>query len=363
MLKKNQLKIVVSSIIILLPAIYGVIMWNNLPDVMTTHWGASGNANGFSEKGFAVFGLPSFLLVVHFVCLLFTFLDKKQKDQNSKALGMIFWITPLISLLSNGIMYHAAFGKELDPEWFVPAILGAMFIFIGNYLPKTKPNRTLGIKVVWALNNEENWNKTHRLGGKIWVVGGLIILFSIFLPSVAAMWIIGCAFAAMMVIPVAYSYYIYKQHQKEGISYTTPPRSKTEMIAVKITAVIVPVILIGIAVLMFTGKVDVDCEDTSFSIDTTYWTDLKIAYSEIDTIEYRKDLNLGIRTYGFASARLLTGIFQNDEFESYTLYSYTNAKGFIVLTSGAKTLVIGMRDAEDAQAIYQILQEKIIPTF
>ena len=359
MLKKNKLKVIVSSIVILLPMLFGLVMWDKLPDTMTTHWGADGNADGFSGKVFAVFGLPSIILVLHFVCLLFTLLDKKQKEQNSKALGMIFWILPIVSLFTNGIMYSAAFGKEFNMEWVMPALLGAMFIFMGNYLPKVKQNRTLGIKVFWALNNEENWNKTHRLGGKIWVVGGLIMLFSIFLPLTAMVWVMICVISAMVVIPIVYSYYIYKQHQKEGIVYTTPPRSKSEKIAVKISAIIVPILLIGVAVLMFTGNIEVHCEDTSFTIDATYWTDLEVDYSEIDSIEYRKDLDVGVRTSGFGSARLSMGIFQNNEFGSYTLYAYTGAKEFIVLTSGTKTLVIGMSKAENTQAIYNIMLGKM----
>lgn len=59
MLKKNKSRIIISSIIILLPMIFGLIMWDKLPDTMTTHWGADGNADGFSGKVFAVFGLPS----------------------------------------------------------------------------------------------------------------------------------------------------------------------------------------------------------------------------------------------------------------------------------------------------------------
>ena len=95
MLKKNKLKVVISSIIILLPILFGIIMWNDLPDIMTTHWGADGNADGFGGKMFVVFGTPIILLILHFLCLLFTSLDKKQKDQNQKALGMIFWILPV----------------------------------------------------------------------------------------------------------------------------------------------------------------------------------------------------------------------------------------------------------------------------
>lgn len=185
------------------------------------------------------------------------------------------------------------------------------------------------------------------------------MLFSIFLPLTAMVWVMVCVISAMAIIPIVYSYYIYKQHKKEGIVYTTPPRSKAEKIAVKISAIIVPIILVGVAVLMFTGNIEVHCEDTSFAINATYWTDLEIDYSEIDTIEYRKNLDVGVRTNGFGSARLSMGIFQNDEFGSYTLYAYTGAKEFIVLTSETRTLVIGMSKVEDTQTIYDTLLSKI----
>lgn len=359
MLKKNKLKVVISSIIILLPILFGIIMWNDLPDIMTTHWGADGNADGFGGKVFVVFGTPIILLILHFLCLLFTSLDKKQKDQNQKALGMIFWILPVISLFTNGIMYRAAFGKEFDLAFFMPALLGVMFIFIGNYLPKVKQNRTLGIKISWALNNEENWNKTHRFGGKVWVVGGLILLLSIFLPLKVMVLVVVCVIAALVIIPIVYSYSIYKQHQKEGIVYAEAPKSGAEKIALRITAVIVPIILLGVTLLMFTGNIEVKCEDTAFMINATYWTDVEINYSEIETVEYRKDLDVGVRTSGFGSPRLSMGIFQNDEFGSYTLYSYTGAKEHLVLTSGEKTLVIGMSDTKEAKAIYEIMIEKV----
>lgn len=361
MLKKNTFKIILSSLIILLPVVYGILMWNDLPDTMTTHWGADGNADGVGGKVFAVFGLPAILLALHLVCLLFTLLDKKQKEQNQKALGIVFWILPMISLLSNGIIYRAAFGAEFNLALFVPALLGIMMILIGNYLPKVSQNRTLGIKISWTINNEENWNKTHRLAGKIWVICGLVMLLSIFLPLAAMLLVTGCALVAMVVVPMVYSYSIYKRHQKEGIVYSAPVKSKAEKIAARISAVVVSLLCIGVAVLMVTGNITVACEDTSFTVNATYWTDLTVDYSEIDTVEYREDLDPGLRTSGFASARLSMGIFQNDEFGMYTLYAYTGAEAYIVITSGEKTLVIGLSDAEQTQSVYQTLLAKTTP--
>ena len=359
MSKKNILKIIISSVIILLPIFFGIIMWNDLPDVITTHWGADGNADGLSGKAFFVFGFPAVLLGFHLLCVLFTIFDKKQKDQNQKALGIVFWILPTISLFVNGMMYLVALGKEVSAELLLPAIIGATFIFIGNYMPKISQNRTLGIKISWTLNNEENWNKTHRFAGKVWVAGGFALMLSAFLPAEAMITIVICMIAVLVIIPIAYSYSIYKKHKKEGIVYTEPPKTKSEKAAFGVTAVIVPLILIGCAVLMFTGNIDVYCNDTSLTVTATYWTDLEIDYSEIEDIEYRTDLDVGVRTSGFASAKLSLGIFQNKEFGSYTLYSHAGAKEHIVLTSGDKTLVIGMKEPRSTQAIYDFLARKL----
>ena len=145
-------------------------------------------------------------------------------------------------------MYRAAFGKEFDLAFFMPAMLGVMFIFIGNYLPKVKQNRTLGIKISWALNNEENWNKTHRFGGKVWVVGGLILLLSIFLPLKVMVWVVVCVIAALAIIPIVYSYFILQTAYKRKELYMLKrPKAVTEKIALRITAVIVPIILLGVA--------------------------------------------------------------------------------------------------------------------
>ena len=77
-------------------------------------------------------------------------------------------------------MYRAAFGKEFDLAFFMPAMLGVMFIFIAITYPKLNKTERWVSRFLGRLNNEENWNKTHRFGGKVWVVGGLILLLSIF---------------------------------------------------------------------------------------------------------------------------------------------------------------------------------------
>ncbi len=358
MIKNNKLKAVISSIIILLPMLFGIIMWNKLPDIITTHFGAGGKADGFSGKAFAVFGIPVILLVLHWLSLIITSLDKRQKEQTKKAVGMMFWIIPIISIFINIVIYSIALGRDVDLELLMPAFLGIFFIVMGNYMPKIKQNSTLGIKISWALHNEENWNKTHRFGGKVMVAGGFIMLLSALLPFEVSIIVFVCVLSFLAIAPIIYSYIIYKQHQKQGIDYTQRERSTSEKVGKRISLIVVSIIVIAVVIFMFTGNIEVKCEDTTLTIEADYWTDAEIDYSKIDTVEYRKDLDIGVRTGGLGSARLNLGIFKNDEFGSYTLYSYTGAKEFVVLTSDGNTLVIGMKNASDTQAIYNTIKER-----
>ena len=90
--------------------------------------------------------------------------------------------------------------------------MGLLFIIIGNLLPKCRQSYTMGIKLPWTLNNEENWNKTHRFGGKVWVVGGVIIMATAFAGS---FWILLGMLIVMMALPTVYSYCLYRKQTSD----------------------------------------------------------------------------------------------------------------------------------------------------
>lgn len=179
-IKNNKWKLMIASIIILLPMVVGLLLWEQLPEQLATHWGIDGAANGWSSKHTAVVGMPLFFLVIQWICVAVTAADPKNKGQNKKVFRLVLWIAPMAAVLGCGSIYANAFGVDVSFEKYAPALLGLMFVIIGNYLPKCKQNHTIGIKVPWTLNDEENWNKTHRLASKLWVVGGVIIMAVIF---------------------------------------------------------------------------------------------------------------------------------------------------------------------------------------
>ncbi len=215
MLKKNKGLMILTSVIILLPVLAGILLWDRLPEQMATHWGGNGEADGWSSRPVAVFGLPLFLLAIHWMGLWVTSKDQKNKSQSSKIFNLILWLVPALSLFGCGSIYAAALGREFQINALMPAFLGLLFVIVGNYLPKTVQNRTIGIKIKWTLEDEANWNATHRLAGKLWVIGGLVLIVAAFLPGNWHIFVAPLLLGIMVVIPIVYSWWFHSRQKGE----------------------------------------------------------------------------------------------------------------------------------------------------
>ncbi len=211
MIKQNKLKTVITTLIILLPSLVGVFLWNKLPDTIATHFGVDNNANGWSSKPFAVLGIPAIMAALHLFCLVVTSLDPKYKNIGKKPLGMVFWIIPSVSLVVMSITYAMALGVKINVGFICLLLIGVLFVVIGNLLPKAKQNFTFGMKISWTLNDEDNWNKTHRLAGFTMVIAGVVTILTSFLQNPFIFFPI---LIVALVIPLVYSYLHYKKHKK-----------------------------------------------------------------------------------------------------------------------------------------------------
>lgn len=361
MIKNNKWKLIIASIIILLPSLIGLILWNELPDSMAIHWGSSGNnPDGYAGKFFGVFGIPLIILALFWLCILGTSLDKKNTEQNKKALGMIIWIMPVLSAFINTIVYLFSLGIEISISVISAFLFAFMFIFIGNYMPKCKQNYTLGIKVKWTLESKKNWNATHRFAGKLWFAGGFIMLFCALLAEKLFIYPLLIIVFPIVFAPMIYSYLFYKKQLREDPESITPIKhSKGNKIALIISMIVVIAILVFVGILMFTGDVNISYTDADFTIEASYYGDLTVSYAEIDNIEYREGFDKGTRVYGYGSARLLLGTFKNEEFGNYTLYSYVTSDPCIIITSGEKKLVIGLENSNFTKEAFDKISKNI----
>lgn len=363
MIKKYKWQLIISSIIILLPIVVGVLIWNYLPEQIAAHWSGAGTPDGWTGRSFTIFGIPIILFVVHWICVLFTARDPKNKDQSSKIFNMVLWLLPITSLLVCGFTYAIALGNDVNIGMMVRILLGLMFLILGNYMPKCKQNHTIGVKVTWALRNEENWNKTHRFTGRLWVFGGLLLLATIFVSMEKLQYVFLPMIFIMAFAPMIYSYVYYRKQLKAGtVTKEETVMAPSEKKTTKISMAVGIVILVFAAIFLFTGEFEVTFDETSFTIDAVYWDDATVHYADIDDIEYREQDDPEAwesRTFGYGSFNLLMGEFENDEFGAYTRYAYTACDSCVVLTVDGKILVINGTDEGHTKAIYNELIKRI----
>ena len=211
MIKKNLPKLIITSLVTLIPIIIGLILWERLPEQVPVHWDINGAVDGYATRFQAIFLMPLILVVFQWICVIGTSLDPKKQNINDKIFTLVLWIIPVLSLLCNSFVYATALGHKVNVNVIMPLFMGALFIIIGNYLPKCKQSYTMGIKLPWTLDDEENWNKTHRLAGFLWVVGGVVIMAS---AITGVFWIFFVLLVPMVAVPVVYSYLLYRKKNK-----------------------------------------------------------------------------------------------------------------------------------------------------
>ena len=125
MLKKNIKAIIISSTIILLPLLAGLILWQRLPEQLPMHWNAAGEIDGWGSKTTVVFGESLGFLAIHWLCIAVCFADPRNKGQSGKALWLVLWVCPALAVLVGATTYLTALG--LQPF----SMDKIMFIFMG----------------------------------------------------------------------------------------------------------------------------------------------------------------------------------------------------------------------------------------
>ena len=213
MFKKHKRMILITSVVILLPILVGMLLWTDLPDTMATHFGVDNQPDGWNSKAFAVFGLPCIVLAIHWIAVLATCFDPKSKNIHEKMMNCLLWICPSVSLVLSAVTYSVALGAKPDVGFIIMLLFGVLFILLGNYLPKCRQNHSLGIRTPWTLRSEKNWSKTHRVAGWSMSIGGVAILLTAFFRSP---WLFFAIILIVLLLPFFCSFaYDRKQHHKE----------------------------------------------------------------------------------------------------------------------------------------------------
>lgn len=209
-----------SLIILLLLISIAASFWfyQQMPAQVPIHWGINGQADGWGSREFAAFFFPALIVGMYLLLILIPFLDPKKERyaEFTKAYWAIRFLLVLFLIYIYFISSLIGIGYNISISKSIAAGMGVLYLVMGNYLGKIRPNWFVGIRTPWTMSSEEVWTKTHRLGGKLFVLAGFLCILGIILPSAWAFILIVGSVLLAALITVVYSYIIYKKLPKNS---------------------------------------------------------------------------------------------------------------------------------------------------
>lgn len=192
-------------------------VYRRLPETMAVHWDVDGNPNGWMPRAFGAFFGPVFMLVLWQLMRLLPRIDPREPNyaRFGDAYDTIVAATLLLLLATHGIILAVALGYDVAVSRLVPALVGGLFVVIGNVMPRMRSNWWFGVRTPWTLSNDRVWARTHRLAGFSMTAAGLVMIAAaLLLPVRLGLPVLIAAVVAATIGPVVYSYLTWKREQK-----------------------------------------------------------------------------------------------------------------------------------------------------
>jgi uncharacterized membrane protein len=207
-------------LMVLAAIVLSYFFYARFPDQVPTHWNWAGEPDAYSSKEFGAFFFPALVAGIYLLFLALPYLDpKKERYADFRKVYHVFKNVFVAFMLAiyviaglSGLGYDVAVGK------IIPLMVGGLFILIGNYFGKIRFNWFVGIKTPWTLSSEEVWNKTHRLGGKLFMLAGLMVALTPWLPRAFGLAVFLAAIVIAAPVPMVYSYVLYAKVKQGDVN-------------------------------------------------------------------------------------------------------------------------------------------------
>jgi uncharacterized membrane protein len=207
-------------LLMLIPVIYLAVIWKQIPQTVPMHFDLKGNVDRYGTKHdllILVLSLTALNALMYLIVSNIYKIDpRKNAAQNKDRLKRIaYGVSLYLSAIWIMLIYEIAHNDVSMTMKFVFVAMGLLFALLGNNMYNIKPNYFAGLRLPWTLENEENWRKTHHLAGRLWFFGGLIFAVTAFFISNNLISYIAVSMVAILIIiPVFYSYNIYKNSKQ-----------------------------------------------------------------------------------------------------------------------------------------------------
>lgn len=224
---------IVMALIVLISFSMAILLYDQMPDQMASHWNIRGEVDGYMPKATLLFLFPGMNLLLFILLLVLPLIDPLRKNiedfrthYDSFILVIIVFLTfiYLITLLWN-------LGAEFEMNRVISPAFAILFFYIGTLFYKLKRNWTIGIRNRWTLSSDYVWDHAHRLGGMLFILAGIISLFGVVFPMLAMIFILAPALSTAFILPL-YSYVLYNRTNQESKTKTQEPKKQEKALRI-----------------------------------------------------------------------------------------------------------------------------------
>ena len=207
--------IFISVALIAIAILAGLLLWSRLPDPMPAHWNAAGEIDGYMSKFWGVFLIPIISIALAGLFLIIPNIDplKANIAQFRSTFNWFIVVFVVYMLYVYALTLFAALGTSFNMTLMLLPAVGLLFIGIGYLMNGAKRNFFIGIRTPWTLSSDTVWDETHKLGSKLFMLGGVVTILCAFLGE-SGIWIMLVAMLGAAFAPIVYSYVLYQRETK-----------------------------------------------------------------------------------------------------------------------------------------------------
>jgi uncharacterized membrane protein len=197
--------------------IAGVVLWNQLPDPMASHWGANDQVDGYTSRFWGVFLMPLITLGMMLLFLVIPNIDPLKANiaqfRDVFNLFIVLVVAFMLYIYALTLRWNLGYTDFAMSKAMLPA-MGILFFFIGYMLRRAKRNFFIGIRTPWTLSSDRVWDETHRLGSILFMISGVLTLIGGIFGGMTAFWFLFVPIIGSTLITLVYSYVLYQREVK-----------------------------------------------------------------------------------------------------------------------------------------------------
>jgi len=205
---------IVVLLMVTVATITGLVLWNQLPDPMASHWGPNDEVNGYMSKFWGVFLMPLITLGMTVLFLIIPSIDPLKANIAQFRDVFNLFITLIVAFMlyiyALSLRWNLGYTDFGMSRAMLPA-MGILFFFLGYMLRKAKRNFFIGVRTPWTLSSDKVWDETHRLGSVLFMISGVLAFLGSFFGGVTAFWFLLVPLIGSTLITLVYSYVLYQR--------------------------------------------------------------------------------------------------------------------------------------------------------